>query len=678
MNKIYKILENKFFKNYIILLILLMLIEVIFRIISSLPFNDWAVLRIFVGINIMALLIAGICYFCNEVINKIIMILMVFMFSFYSLIQIGFNNYLGLYISFGNSSQAVAVKDYLLDYIKSFKIEYYLLLLPFILLILFYIFVDKKISRDRYELEKEKKWNVLRKEIVIIALIILGALYNTSLSIEFMQNELQVRSNKSLFNYPSLTNVAVGQFGINMYLVVDLKSMVISHEEVGVEENKLASKKEEQTDYTRNIDDSIWREIATNEKDNTYKKLNDYYLNKEITPKNDYTGYFEGKNLIVIMMESVNNIILNETYYPTFHKLYTEGWRWENSYSPRNSCSTGNNEMTAMVSLFSINSSCTANKYKQNVYFKSIFNLFNNAGYSTSSYHNYTSAYYYRQTIHSNMGSNVFYDVKALKIPYSSVYEEWPSDIALMEKSVEKFIDQDKFMVWMTTVTSHQPYSVPSEFGDKYLDLFKDTGYSKPLKRYMSKLKELDLGLEVLLKKLEESGKLDDTLIVLFSDHYPYGINTRILKEYDFGYDIDLNNDKDRTPFVIYNPKLKSKTFDQYTTMVNILPTIANLFNLDYDPRYYAGTDLFSDNYENIAIFADGSWQSSIAFYNARTGKIIYNGRKTYTNEEIIEINQNVNDRITMSNLSITSNYFNYLKNNFDKYKKNEIAETAQ
>lgn len=674
MNKIYKILENKFLKNYIILFISLMLIEVIFRIISALPFNDWAVLRIFIGVNIISLLIASICYFCNELINKIVMILITFTFSFYSLLQIGFNNYLGLYISFGNSSQAGAVREYLMDYIKSFEIEYYLLLLPFVLLVLFYIFVDKKISRDRYELKSEKKWNILSKEIVIIVLILLCSLYNATLSIGFMQNELQVRTNKSLFSYPSLTNVAVGQFGINMYLVVDIKSMVISHEEVETEDNKLASKNEEKTDFTRTIDDSIWKEISQNEKDRTYKKLNNYYLSKEITPKNEYTGYFEGKNLIVIMMESVTNILLDETYYPTFHKLYTEGWHWENSYSPRNSCSTGNNEMTAMVSLFSINSSCTANKYKKNVYFESIFNLFNNAGYSTSSYHNYTSAYYYRQTIHANMGSGAFYDVKALKIPYSSVYEEWPSDVALMEKAVEKFIDQDKFMVWMTTVTSHQPYSVPSAFGDKHLDLFKDTQYSKPLRRYMSKLKELDLGLEVLLKKLEESGKLDDTIIVLFSDHYPYGINTKILKEYDFGYDIELNNDKDKTPFVIYNPNLKSKTFDQYTTMINILPTIANLFNLDYDPRYYAGTDLFSDDYENIAIFADGSWQSSIGFYNARTGKIIYRGDKTYTNEEIIQINQNVNDRISMSNLSITSNYFSHLNSLFIQYKRNQSA----
>lgn len=670
MSKINKILQNKLIKNYIILLISLMIIEMIFRFISVLPFNDWAFLRIFLGINIIALFISSILYCFKKTVEKILMLLIVFIFSFYSLIQIGFNNYLGLYISFGNSSQAGAVKDYLFDYIESFEVRYYFLLLPFILLVLYYIFIDKNNIKDMYELKIERKNGMLKRTVVLIILVILCGLYYTTLSLKFMQNELQVRSNKSLFNYPSLTNIVVNQFGINMYLIIDIKSMFVSHEEMGVEGNKYAYKKEIVTDYTRSIDDSIWNEVIKNEQNRIYKKLNNYYINKEITPKNDYTGYFEGKNLIFIMMESVNNIFLDETYFPTFHKLYTEGWHWENSYSPRNSCSTGNNEMSGMVSLFSVNSSCTANKYRKNTYFESIFNLFNNTGYSTSSYHNYISAYYYRQTIHTNMDSNIFYDAKALGIPYKSIYEEWPSDVDLMEKSFDKYINQDKFMVWMTTVTSHQPYSVSSEYGNKHLDLFEGTEYSKPLKRYMSKLKELDLGLELLLNKLEESGKLNDTVIILFSDHYPYGINTKILKEYNFGYDLELNNEKDRTPFVIYNPNLENKTFEEYTTIINLLPTISNLFNLNYDPRYYAGSDLFSNNYENIVIFADGSWQSSIAFYNARTGKISYNSDKTYTSEEIIKINQNINDRITMSNLSITSNYFNYLESSLDKYKK--------
>ena len=123
------------------------------------------------------------------------------------------------------------------------------------------------------------------------------------------------------------------------------------------------------------------------------------------------------------------------------YKLYSEGWAWENSYSPRNSCSTGNNEMSGMVSLYTINSSCTANMYKKNVYPHAIFNLFKKDGYTTSSYHNYTEQYYARKTIHPNMGSDKYYGVQDLGISYSNVYHEWPSDVDLIEKVLEFYED---------------------------------------------------------------------------------------------------------------------------------------------------------------------------------------------------------------------------------------------
>jgi phosphoglycerol transferase MdoB-like AlkP superfamily enzyme len=308
-------------------------------------------------------------------------------------------------------------------------------------------------------------------------------------------------------------------------------------------------------------------------------------------------------------MESTTNIILNEKYYPNMYKLYSEGMSWTNNYSPRNSCSTGNNEISGMTSLFTINNACTANLYRNNKYPESIFNLFNNAGYETSSYHNYTDQYYYRSIIHPNMGSGHFYGVQELGIPYSNVYQEWPSDVELVEKVLELTKDQDKYMVWLTSVTAHQPYAQSSEYGDKYLDLFSDTNYDISLKRYMSKLKEFDNAIGELLKGLEEQGKLDDTVIVLYGDHYPYGLQSDVLNTY-FDYDVTENLQTDRTPFIIYNSEHKGAKFDTYTSYVNIVPTIANLWDFtDYDPRLYFGKDILSNNYEDRVIFADGSWQ---------------------------------------------------------------------
>ena len=155
---------------------------------------------------------------------------------------------------------------------------------------------------------------------------------------------------------------------------------------------------------------------------------------------------FEGKNLIVIMVESGNEIMLNSEYYPNIQRLVENGLHFTNNYSPRNICSTGNNEMGAMISLYSINNNCTANVYQNNTYFESIFNLFNNQGYTTNSFHDYYDWYYDRSVIHKNMGSGTFYDAVDLDLDFSynyPAYDTWASDEELMEKYLE-IIDENE------------------------------------------------------------------------------------------------------------------------------------------------------------------------------------------------------------------------------------------
>ena len=327
--------------------------------------------------------------------------------------------------------------------------------------------------------------------------------------------------------------------------------------------------------------------------------------------------------------------------------------------------------MSGMLSLYSIQNTCTANIYKENKYNQSIFELFNKDGYTTTSMHNFTEHYYFRNEIHTNMGSSKYYGVQDLGIEYSNTYGVWSSDEDFMRQVVNllsNYNDSDKFMTWLTTVSSHQPYN-SSKFGDLYYDLFKDLPYSTKVKKYMSKLKVLDNSLGILLNGLEEKGILDDTVIVMYGDHYPYGIETDQLNEV-LPYDTNVDNNNERVPFVIYNSKIEAKTFSEYTTYINILPTLANLFNLDYDPRLYIGDDLLSEDYDSITVYADGSWKNEIAFYDASRSEVKYYTDKTYTNDELMEINSKVNNKILYSSLAIINNNFEYLEKKKEQYKE--------
>lgn len=675
--------------------------ELIFRWCVGFSLFDWSVLRIFIGINALSLFLSAIFSLCGRVVSNILSLLAAVVCTVYALVQAGFLNYLGVFMSFGTTSQAGAVKDYIMDYIASFSWKFWLILIPLAFLLIFYVFFDHRIKvlerndtidfADKFDSEERKKLNdqILAKKkrrrlvnakinAMVLAVAFAGVYYYT-LGADFMQNDLQLKSTKDLFDNPDIPNIAMGQFGYTMYAFADIKAVLLptdSTEETPFDDGYV---KNEQviSDYTRYMDDTIWEQIIADESRANYKKLNNYYISQPITDKNDFTGFFKDKNLVVIMMESTNNILINEEFFPNVYKLYTEGWAWDNAYSPRNSCSTGNNEMSGMTSLFTINNSCTANNYKRNIYPGAIFNLFNKAGYTTTSFHNYTDQYYARTVYHPNMGSGHFYGVQELGIPYSNVYHEWPSDVELVEKVLNITKDQDKFMTWITSVSAHQPYTQSSELGDKHLDLFKDTNYNISLKRYMSKLKEFDNAIGALLDGLEAQGKLDDTVIVLYADHYPYGLNTSTINSY-FDYDVTKRYEVDRTPFIIYNTKMHAQKYKEYTSYVNIVPTVANLFDLDYDPRLYVGQDLLSESYENRVVFSDGSWQDEKAFYSASSGRITYfEPNTTYTPEEIKNINTIIKNKISMSNLAIKVNYFNYLEEAKEKYKVEQIESQS-
>ena len=649
---------NKYLYNTLILTITIFLIELIFKGVNHQNVLTISTIRILFSTIILSLITSYIELYLNEKKTKTINILLVTIITIYTILQAGFNNFIGVYMSFNVSGQAGAVTSYIFDFLKSFYWYYYLIFLPLILLIIYYELVNKNIIKIKVINNFNKLESTLK---TISLLLVFGFFYHVTLSLDIFQNKLQAISNKDLFNNPSNPSLAIREFGSTMFAILDIKNVFSEPTIINKDNNNL-----KENNY--NLDDSKWLELIDKEEDLSLNYLNEYFINNTYTGKNSYTGLFEDKNLIVIMMESVNDIFINEDLYPNFYKLLNEGYYFKNNYSPRNSCATGNNELSGMIGLYSIYNKCTANTYSSNLYPNSIFNLFNNKGYKTTSMHNYTEKYYARREIHTNMGSKRYFDVDDLGLTYNTKDEEWSSDEDFLKQVVKilnSYSKNDKFMTWLTTVTSHQPYG-SSTYGNKYLYLFNGEEYDDyniKLKRYMSKLKVLDDGLGVLLEGLEKQDKLDNTVIILYGDHYPYGLANNIL-ETALPYSIEERYENERVPFVIWSNDIEATTYTQYTSYVNLLPTVANLFNLDYDSRFSTGQDLFSNQYESITIFADGSWKNEYAFYNASNDNITYYTNKTYTIEEIIAINEKVNNKIKYSNLAIQHDYFNYLYKN--------------
>ena len=673
---------SRVFSNYFLLLICFLLLEVIFHLVDGISIFNVASLRVLLGLNILALLFGYIFSFLPRLLTKILNVIIVFIFTIYGIAELGFHNFLGVYASISTNTQLGAVSSYIKDFLASFEWTFYFMLIPFILLLNYYIFIDKRVT---LELPKRKLDSlvVFLKMVPIFLLVLLGFLYCATLKASFMQDKYQSTTAYDLFKKPTNASLIVRNFGFIGYGFLDIKEYFFpgeSYSSIEIDPDDLDLENpddpEEVISYHTTINNTYWLDLINRESDEELNNLNKYFVSNTVTTTNEYTGMFEGKNLIVIMVESGNEIMLNSEYYPNIQRLVENGLHFTNNYSPRNICSTGNNEMGAMISLYSINNNCTANVYQNNTYFESIFNLFNNQGYTTNSFHDYYDWYYDRSVIHKNMGSGTFYDAVDLDLDFSynyPAYDTWASDEELMEKYLE-IIDENgannPFMSFITTVTSHMPYNMSSEYGDMYMDLFPED-YSTELKRYMSKLKVVDNAIGILFDGLEERGILDDTVIVLFGDHYPYSMDTEKINA-ALDYDLSVDNNADRIPLIIYNSEISAQEIDAYTSYIDILPTVANLFNLNYDSRLYMGTDALSQEHEDMVIFIDGSWKNEYAFYNASTSEIHYYTQKTYSREEILAINTEVRLKLEMSGLAIRKNYFSYLEDALNNYTTSE------
>jgi phosphoglycerol transferase MdoB-like AlkP superfamily enzyme len=286
------------------------------------------------------------------------------------------------------------------------------------------------------------------------------------------------------------------------------------------------------------------------------------------------------------------------------------------------------------------------------------------------------------------MGASNYYGVEKLGIPYSTTYTQ--ADHKDMFKAAKQYyMDDAPFMVYFATVTPHQSYVASQTCSDRYFDKYRSLGYSEYLSRYLSKMQVFDEAMKELLDELEAAGELDNTVIAMFGDHFPYGLTDNDINDFfnknNAGYNINRNSttnkNVDKTPMIIYNSAMeKPIQVTDYTTIIDMLPTLLNLFDMDYDPRLYLGTDALSETHVSRAYFSDRSWVDENGFYYAPSNKMTYTGETKYDATTIASINKEISTRQNMSATAIQNNYFKYLGEGLEKYKvvKTEEPTTTE
>lgn len=396
------------------------------------------------------------------------------------------------------------------------------------------------------------------------------------------------------------------------------------------------------------------------EKEKINKELEAYFEKQEIdeSSKNKMTGKFEDKNMIFILLESIDSWIVTEEIMPTLTKLSNDGWNFTNRYAPTfGGGQTINSEFAANTGLYAINNSKAIYNFDQNNYAYSIPTLLKNKGYTVNSIHANTAKFYNRNNFHRALGYENHYGLYDLK-DIDRIYDYFLDSSLVKNEQVLNMIlpENEPFMTFITTYSAHLPYSDENPNCTNLYNL--DIENDKEMSCIRNLARDTDEFIRILIEKLEEKDLLEDTVLVLFSDHCMYGYSqmNKILE----WKETDNFNLIQNVPFIIWNSEIKNKTITTLMDTADIVPTLLNLWNISYNPNYYIGTDVFSEKHEKFIYFSDSIFYDGELYYDGKDKQTEENQKYIEKTLDKIKEKMNINDKI------ILGDYFAYLK------KKNE------
>ena len=408
-----------------------------------------------------------------------------------------------------------------------------------------------------------------------------------------------------------------------------------------------------------NVIESIDFTALADSTDSDILKATDEYLsNATPTRKNNYTGLLKDYNLITICAESFCPWFISEELTPTLYKLSHTGILFENYYGTFQSVTT-NGEYTMCMGLYPdmsrTKTDSSFNVAGTNYLPFCLGNALKDMGYQAWGYHDYIGDFYNRNITHANMG----YTFKAADSGLAMKID-WPSsDLEMMEASVDDYINSgEPFHAYYMTFSGHYQYNWDNAMSAKNRDAVKDLPYSEPVKAYIACNLELEYALEYLMQRLEQAGVADKTCIVLTNDHYPYGLTEDEYNELA-GQTLDTTFEKYRNSFICYVPGLSENiVVDEYCSTADILPTLLNLFGVDYDSRLLAGTDVLSSGL-HVAVLSDKSFLTKAFRYDAGTETVIPADENTTVSGKLAEAYRlYVDSRFQLSGNILNSDYY--------------------
>ena len=375
---------------------------------------------------------------------------------------------------------------------------------------------------------------------------------------------------------------------------------------------------------------------------------------------NAMTGIFEGKNVVLVLMESMDDWMITEEDTPTLVRLMEEGINFTNFYTPfYGSARTLNTEFCANSGIFLPTNGHYVFDYVTNHFNQTMAAQFVNNGYTAEVFHYNEPSFYSRGVFEPAMGYNKYNTYEDYTEDEEDLYDE--CYLFNNPELNDLFFRDGQTFNFIITRSAHLSY------------VYNEVLSYRALKRYpeyrgkfgheevdcaMVKAKLVDDMFARLLEELEAKGELENTVIVGITDHYTYGFDDvqKLLEVSGVTEEFHL----EKTPCFIWSADGPSMEFSKTLNTSDLLPTVLNLMGVD-SPYHYLGRDAFDKNYVGYALFSDGSWIVDGVLWRPEYGdnmQLLTEDTKPLTPEQVEQINAYLVEYGQISNLLLITDYY--------------------
>jgi phosphoglycerol transferase MdoB-like AlkP superfamily enzyme len=391
--------------------------------------------------------------------------------------------------------------------------------------------------------------------------------------------------------------------------------------------------------------------------DNEVKDMHRYFSSQLPTEKHKYTGMFKDHNLILITAEALHPTAISKELTPILYKMTNEGFVFNNFYNPLWGVSTIDGEYAACTGLLPKTGVWSLSESAKNNMMFTLGNQLKQRDYATYAYHNHTYSYYNRDESHPNLGYDYYGIGNGLKIK-----DMWPrSDLEMIEVTAPMYVNNEPFHAYYMTVSGHLEYNFNgNHIAKKNKDFVSHLPYSDSAKAYLACNLELEFALEKLIKMLDEEGVLNNTVIAISPDHYPYGLTLDEINELS---KTKITNDFElfKSTLIIWEEGMSKIEVDKLCSSVDILPTLLNLFGIEFDSRLLIGKDILSD-YTPIVVFKNHSWITNFGYYDSEE-ELFHPKNEDISSTYIENINKVVKEKFYYSAKILEKDYYSYIYN---------------